>query len=51
MLGKMLADGMLQWKADIVPGLRNAPEALLRLFDGRNDGKLLVKIDDDLAKL
>lgn len=50
-LGEMLAAGTLAWKADIVDGLANAPLALQRLFDGSNDGKLLVRVAPAPAKL
>ncbi len=41
--------GKLRYKIDVVDGLENAPEALNRLFDGRHDGKLLVRVAQDEA--
>ncbi len=37
----------IRWRGqvDVVEGLDNAPEALMRLFDGANTGKLLVHVD------
>jgi hypothetical protein len=43
-LGRWLAEGKLKYAEDVVEGLENAPTALLRLFEGKNTGKLLVKI-------
>jgi NADPH-dependent curcumin reductase CurA len=41
-----LLSGKLKYRTDIVQGLRNAPAALNRLFDGTNTGKLLVQVSD-----
>jgi NADPH-dependent curcumin reductase len=43
-LGRWLAEGKLHYREDVVEGLENAPRALLRLFDGSNTGKLVVRI-------
>ncbi len=43
-LSGWIRDGRIQWREDVVDGLVNAPAALLRLFDGSNTGKLLVRI-------
>jgi hypothetical protein len=42
-----LEEGTLKYKEDIVEGLDQAPAALLRLFDGLNFGKLLVRVSPD----
>ena len=39
-----LLSGKLKYRTDIVEGLRNAPGALNKLFDGTNAGKLLVRV-------
>jgi len=39
-----IAEGKIQARYDVVEGLENAPKALLRLFDGSNSGKLLVRV-------
>jgi len=36
----------LKYSEHVVEGLENAPDALPMLFDGRNDGKLMVKVAD-----
>ena len=43
-LAKWLAEGRIKYRIDEVEGLERAPEALNRLFDGENIGKLVVKI-------
>lgn len=48
-LGRWMAEGKLRYRADVVEGLEQAPVAVNRLFDGRNVGKLLVKVSDEPA--
>jgi len=43
-LGGWLEAGQLHYREDVVEGLENAPEALKRLFDGSNEGKLMVRL-------
>ena len=45
--GCWLADGRLKYREDVVDGLDQAPTAFLRLFDGRNFGKLMVRVSPD----
>ena len=40
-----LAAGLVKYREDIVFGLEKAPESFLGLLEGRNFGKLLVKVD------
>jgi len=42
-----IREGTLKYREDVVEGLEQAPSALLRLFDGRNFGKLLVRVSPD----
>ena len=46
-LGQWVSEGKIEGRYHIVDGLENAPEALLKLFDGSNTGKLIVKIGDE----
>jgi hypothetical protein len=46
-LGQWVAEGKIKQRYDIVDGLENAPAALLRLFDGSNKGKLMVKVGEE----
>jgi NADPH-dependent curcumin reductase CurA len=43
-LGQWLMQGKIKYRIDEVDGLKQAPVALNRLFDGSNIGKLVVKI-------
>jgi len=36
--------GRIQARSDLLTGFENAPAALMRLFDGRNIGKQLLKV-------
>jgi NADPH-dependent curcumin reductase CurA len=42
--GAWLRDGKLKYREDIVDGLEKAPQAFLGLLEGRNFGKLVVKV-------
>jgi len=43
-VGGWLRAGKLKYREDVVHGLEKAPEALIGLLQGRNFGKLLVKV-------
>ncbi|MBM3132235.1 MAG: NADP-dependent oxidoreductase, partial [Chloroflexi bacterium] len=43
-LGTWLFGGKLKYRVDVVEGLENAPRAVNKLFDGSNQGKLVVRI-------
>ena len=43
-VGGWLRDGKLKYREDVVHGLEKAPAALIGLLQGRNFGKLLVKV-------
>jgi NADPH-dependent curcumin reductase CurA len=45
-LAQWVMQGKLKYREHIVDGLENAPRALGMLFDGSNQGKLIVKIAD-----
>jgi NADPH-dependent curcumin reductase CurA len=40
-------EGKLKYREDIVEGLEHAPTAFLKLFDGTNFGKLMVRVSND----
>ncbi len=53
-MGDFLADcsgwvreGKLKYREDVVAGLENAPAAFIGLLQGKNFGKLLVRVSDD----
>jgi NADPH-dependent curcumin reductase CurA len=41
-----LADGRLKFREDIVDGLDNAPQAFIGLLQGKNFGKLIVRVSE-----
>lgn len=46
-MAQWLAEGRVVFKEQVVDGLENTLDAFHMLFDGRNTGKLIVKIGDD----
>ncbi|MFQ6017316.1 MAG: NADP-dependent oxidoreductase [Kiloniellaceae bacterium] len=46
-VGRWLRAGRIKYREDIVEGLENAPDAFRGLFQGRNFGKLLVRVSPD----
>lgn len=46
-LGGWIADGRIRWKDHLVQGIEQAPEALTMLFNGKNDGKLVVQLSPE----
>jgi hypothetical protein len=46
-LGAWYGDGRLKTRLDVVDGLENAVQAVNKLFDGSNEGKLVVKVSGD----
>lgn len=45
-LAAWVMDGKIAWREDIQEGFENIPSTLERLFDGRNQGKQLLKLAD-----
>ncbi|MEK6408765.1 MAG: NADP-dependent oxidoreductase [Acidobacteriota bacterium] len=43
-LGRWLMEGKIKYRVDVVEGLDQAPRAVNKLFDGSNQGKLVIKI-------
>lgn len=43
-MGSCLKDGKMKSKEDVVDGLENFPETLLKLFNGENFGKLVLQV-------
>ena len=43
-MAQWIAEGKLKHREHIVEGLETFPETLLMLFDGRNQGKLIIKV-------
>lgn len=40
-------DGKVKFREDLVDGLENAPQAFIGLLEGRNFGKLVVRVAQD----
>jgi NADPH-dependent curcumin reductase CurA len=47
MAAPLVRRGELKYREDVVDGLDRAPEAFIGLLEGRNFGKLLVRLGDD----
>ncbi len=45
-MSKWLAEGKIQYKEQVVDGLENAPQAFMGLLEGKNFGKLVIKVAD-----
>jgi len=43
-MGQWLAEGKLQSREHLVKGIETFPDTLLMLFDGRNQGKLVIEV-------
>lgn len=43
-LGEWFMAGKLKYRVDVVEGLHNAPTALNKLFEGSNQGKLIIQV-------
>ncbi|HEY0572184.1 MAG TPA: NADP-dependent oxidoreductase [Enterovirga sp.] len=43
-VGGWLKEGRIKYREDVVEGLENAPQAFIGLLNGKNFGKLLVKV-------
>jgi NADPH-dependent curcumin reductase len=44
-VGTGIADGRIRYREDFVDGLENAPEAFIGMLEGRNFGKLIVRVN------
>ena len=43
----LVRDGLIKYREDIVDGLEAAPSALIGLFEGKNFGKMMVRVGPD----
>ena len=46
-IAKWIKEGKIKYKEDVVEGLENAPEAFIGLMNGKNFGKLLIKVSEN----
>jgi NADPH-dependent curcumin reductase CurA len=42
-----LKEGKVKFREDIVDGLENAPQAFIGLLEGKNFGKLVIRVAND----
>ena len=47
MAAPLVREGALKYREDVVDGIDNAPAAFIGLLQGRNFGKLIIKLGDD----
>jgi len=43
-MGQWIASGAVRYREDVVDGLANAPEAFIGLLEGKNVGKLVIRV-------
>ena len=46
-MSNWIKQGNIKWKESVVEGLEKAPAAFIGLFEGKNFGKMLVKLPYD----
>ncbi|MGN2244497.1 NADP-dependent oxidoreductase [Frateuria sp. GZRR33] len=46
-MGEWVRQGKIRYREDVVDGLESAPQAFIGMLEGRNFGKLVVRIADD----
>ncbi|AFZ24947.1 putative NADP-dependent oxidoreductase [Cylindrospermum stagnale PCC 7417] len=46
-IGQWLQEGKIKYTLEMVEGLENAPQAILKLFNGDKNGKLVVKVSEE----
>jgi hypothetical protein len=49
-VSKWVREGKLKFREDIVDGLENAPTAFIGLLQGKNFGKMLVRVGEDKSR-
>jgi NADPH-dependent curcumin reductase len=45
-MGEWVAEGRVRYLEDVVTGLAAAPEAFIGMLEGRNFGKVVVRVAD-----
>ncbi|NJM90564.1 MAG: NADP-dependent oxidoreductase, partial [Hydrococcus sp. RU_2_2] len=46
-LGQWYAQGKIKYRVDVIDGLENAPGTINKLFDGTNQGKLIIRVSEE----
>jgi NADPH-dependent curcumin reductase len=50
-LTKWYVQGKIQYRVDTIEGLENAPSAINKLFDGTNQGKLIIQVSEEFGAI
>jgi NADPH-dependent curcumin reductase CurA len=50
-MAPLVRDGRIKYREDVVDGLDAAPQALIGLFEGRNFGKMMVRVSPDPTRV
>ena len=46
-MGRWVQEGKIHYREQVTGGLENAPEALIGLLEGRNFGKVVIRVASD----
>lgn len=46
-MGRWVQEGKIHYREQVTDGLENAPEALIGLLEGRNFGKVVIRVAGD----
>jgi hypothetical protein len=46
-MSRWLRDGRVKFFEDVVDGLENAPDAFIGMLQGKNNGKLVIRVAGD----
>jgi hypothetical protein len=46
-MGAWVEEGRIRFREDIVDGLENAPQAFIGLLEGKNFGKLVIRVANE----
>jgi hypothetical protein len=49
-MSEWFASGKIKYREDVVNGLENAPEAFIGLLEGKNFGKLVIRVTNHTVK-
>jgi hypothetical protein len=47
-MSQWLSKGQIKYREQLVEGLENAPEAFIGLLEGKNFGKLVIRVNNEI---